>query len=162
MLCLKSKGIPSNLNSSIIGGLKAESTGSCLAGIGLDLGFWGDNYMKEFFTDHSVGSKELQLLAEKNLLCSEVVMHQGSVGDAGKVFYVNVVDCKGGLQYVALFSPIFACLSDYKDSGLSMEAENPAGGGVISLGDATPAGSFSYDYKTGQVSGCDPAHLEGL
>lgn len=165
MLCYQEKGIPFALNNPMIDPIKSKlGSDDVCAGIGLDLAFWGTNYLNEFFAYHTCNGTDLQVLAQKGLLCAEVVVHSSdSVGSSGKVFYANVVDVMAGLQYVSLLSPAFAALPKYQEIGVNMMASAPNGDSFrIGDGKYESAGDYSYDYKTGKLGGLNADTLLGM
>lgn len=101
------KGIPGSMDNTTLEGLEPPN-GNLQAGIGLDLDSWATEYMNQFFNGTTVTVRDLQVLAQKNKLCAEVVVHSGAeLNTSGKVVFVNVVDLPASAGKTCYISPLF-------------------------------------------------------
>lgn len=67
-------GFPASLSTSVIGAIQSETT-NIKAGIGLNLGAWGDKYLKKFFGAGKIEALDLKKLSNNGKLFAEVVIH---------------------------------------------------------------------------------------
>lgn len=111
------KGIPATFDNGTLQALNPPN-GNLQAGIGLDLENWAADYMNHFFNGSTVTTRDLCILAQKNKLCAEVVVHSGTeLNSSGKVFFANVVDMPPNAGKTCYISPCF-CFGKYKELGL--------------------------------------------
>lgn len=156
------KGIPSSFDNATIEALEPPNS-NLQVGVGLDLDSWVTGYMNEFFNGTTVTSRDLQVLAQKNKLCAEVVIHSGAeLNTSGKVVFANVVDLPATGGKTCYISPYF-CFGKYKELGLDFAMTTKNGvQGMQTSADFEPASTPSYDYKTGELSRLGKSALQGF
>lgn len=156
------KGIPSTFDSTTLQSLNPPN-GKLQAGVGLDLNNWAKEYMEQFFNGSTVTVADLCLLAQKNKLCAEIVVHSsGKLESSGKVVYANVVDVPANAGKTCYISPVF-CYGLYKNLGLDFSIGTAEGLDTFQKSQNYQAGiETTYDYKTGNLNSITKEALQGL